>query len=67
MYHVSSQLRITVGDMASKCYLTQPSGQCPGTRQLAGQKTVPVQGEFGAVFGIQVQIFMRTTRVTVQV
>jgi uncharacterized membrane protein (UPF0136 family) len=32
-----------------------------------GQKTVTAQGGFGAVFGIQVQIFVRTTRVAVQV
>jgi hypothetical protein len=30
-------------------------------------KTVTVQGGFGAVFGIQVQIFVRTTRVAVLV
>jgi hypothetical protein len=32
-----------------------------------GQKAVTVQGGFGAVFGIQVQIFVRATRIAVQV
>ena len=53
--------------MGRLCYPTQASGQGPGTRQLAGQKAVTVQGEYGAVFAIQVQVLWSITSVAVQV
>ena len=39
----------------------------PGTRQLAGQKTITVQGGYGAFFAIRVQIMLSITRVALQV
>jgi len=42
------------------------TGQSPGTRQLAGQKAVTVQGGYGALFGVRVQILLGITRVAVQ-
>jgi hypothetical protein len=35
------------------------TGQGPGTRQLAGQKTVTVQGGYGVVFAIRVQVLSK--------
>ena len=43
------------------------SGQGPGTRQLAGHKAVTVQGGYGALFAVMVQILLSITRVAVQV
>jgi hypothetical protein len=43
------------------------SGHDPDTRQLAGQKTVTVQGGYGALFAVIVQILLSITRVAVQV
>jgi hypothetical protein len=43
------------------------TGQSPSTRHLAGQKAITVQGGYGVVFAIQVQILLSITRVAVQV
>ena len=43
------------------------SGQCPGTPSTRGQKIVPVQGGYGALFAVMVQILLSITRVAVQV
>jgi len=42
------------------------SGQGPGTPHQRGQKFVPVQGGYGALFAIRVQILLSITRVAVQ-
>jgi len=51
----------------SKSNPTTASGQSPGTLRQRGRKAVTVQGGFGAVFGIQVQILSEAGRVAVQV
>jgi hypothetical protein len=43
------------------------TGQCPGTPRQRGQKVVTVQGGYGALFAVQVQIWLSITRVAVQV
>jgi len=43
------------------------SGQSPDTPRQRGQKTVTVQGGYGALFAVQVQILLSITRVAVQV
>jgi len=43
------------------------SGQNPGTPHERGQKTVTVQGGYGALFAVMVQIFLSITSVAVQV
>jgi hypothetical protein len=42
------------------------SGQGPGTPRQRGQKTVTVQGGYGALFAVRVQILLNITRVAVQ-
>jgi len=39
----------------------------PDTRQLAGQKAVTVQGGYGALFAVRVQVLLSITCVAVQV
>ena len=51
--------------MGRLCYPTTASGQGPGTpRQLAGQKAVTVQGGYGVVFAIRVQVLIEALRVS---
>ena len=38
----------------------------PGTPRQRGHKTVPVQGGYGALFAVRVQILLNITRVAVQ-
>jgi len=41
--------------------------QDPGTPSTRGQKVVTVQGGYGALFAVQVQILLSITRIAVQV
>jgi len=43
------------------------TGQGTGTPSTRGQKAVTVQGGYGALFAVQVQILLSITRVAVQV
>jgi hypothetical protein len=43
------------------------TGQNPGTPSTRGQKTVTVQGGYGALFAVQVQSWLSITSVAVQV
>ena len=43
------------------------TGQGPGTPPRRGQKAVTVQGGYGALFAVMVQILLSITRVAVQV
>jgi len=43
------------------------TGQSPGTPSTRGQKAVTVQGGYGALFAVMVQILLSFTRVAVQV
>jgi hypothetical protein len=43
------------------------TGQGPGTPSTRGQKIVTVQGGYGALFAVRVQVFLSITRVAVQV
>ena len=49
------------------CYPTQHPGRVLVPRLRRGQKAVTVQGGYGAVFAIRVQILFSITRVAVQV
>ena len=42
------------------------SGQVPGTPRERGQKAVTVQGGYGALFAVRVQILLNITSVAVQ-
>jgi len=42
------------------------SGQGPGTPRQRGQKFVTVQGGYGVLFAVMVQILLSITRVAVQ-
>jgi hypothetical protein len=53
--------------MGRLCYPTQASGHDPVTPHQRGQKAVTVQGGYGALFAVHVQILMSITRVAVQV
>ena len=50
--------------MGRLCYPTQHPGTSPGT---LASKAVTVQGGYGAVFAVQVQVLLSMTRVAVQV
>ena len=43
------------------------TGQGPGTPRQRGHKVVTVQGGYGALFAVRVQILLSITRVAVQV
>jgi hypothetical protein len=43
------------------------SGNCPGTPRQRGHETVPVQGGYGVVFAVMVQILLRDGAIAVQV
>ena len=43
------------------------SGQNPGTPRQQGHKAVTVQGGYGAVFAVMVQILLRSGAIAVQV
>jgi hypothetical protein len=43
------------------------TGQSPGTPRQRGQKFVTVQGGYGALFAVQIQILLSITSVAVQV
>ena len=51
----------------SKRYPTTASGNNPGTPRQRGQKTVTVQGGYGALFAVMVQNLLSITSVAVQV
>ena len=51
----------------SKRYPTQAPGTYPGTPRQRGQKTVTVQGGYGALFAVRIQSFLNITRVALQV
>jgi len=42
------------------------SGNCPGTRRQASHITITVQGGYGALFAVRVQILSSITSVAVQ-
>ncbi len=52
--------------MGRLCYPTTASGQGPDTPRQRGQKAIPVQGGYGALFAVRVQILLSITRVAVQ-
>jgi len=43
------------------------TGQSPGTPSTRGQKTVTVQGGYGALFAVLVQNYLSITSIAVQV
>ena len=43
------------------------SGQGPGTPRQRGRKVVTVQGRYGALFAVMVQVLLRAGAVAVQV
>jgi hypothetical protein len=62
-----SQLPITARQYGEVVLPDASTGQGPGTPRQRGQKAVTVQGGYGALFAIMVQIFMSITRVAIQV
>ncbi len=52
--------------MGRLCYPTQAPGTYPGTPRQRGQKTVTVQGGYGALFAVQLQTFLSIMCVAVQ-
>jgi hypothetical protein len=53
--------------MGRLCYPTQAPGRVLVSRLRRDQKTVTVQGGYGVVFAIRVQVLIKDTRVAVQV
>jgi hypothetical protein len=53
--------------MGRLCYQTQASEQILGIRQQVDQKTVTVQGGYGALFAVMVQILLQAGAIAVQV
>ena len=49
-------------DCFSRRNPTQAPGTYPGTPRQRGQKTVTVQGGYGALFAVMVQILLSITR-----
>jgi len=52
--------------MGRLCYPTQHPGRVLVPRLRRGQKTVTVQGGYGALFAVMVQILLSITSVAVQ-
>jgi hypothetical protein len=67
MSNVSIGLHITARQYGEVVLPDAASGQGPGTPSTRGQKTVTVQGGYGALFAIQVQSWLSITRVALQV
>jgi hypothetical protein len=62
-----SRLSITARQYGEVVLPDASTGQGPGTPRQRGQKAVTVQGGYGALFAIRVQILLSITRVAVQV
>jgi hypothetical protein len=67
MCPVCHNLPITARQYGEVVLPDTASGQNPGTPRQRGQKVVTVQGGYGALFAIQVQILLSITSVAVQV
>ena len=63
----ASELHITARQYGEDVLPDAASGQGPGTPRQRGHKAVPVQGGYGALFAVIVQILLSITRVAVQV
>jgi len=67
MSNVSIGLHITARQYGEVVLPDASTGQGPGTPSTRGQKAVTVQGGYGALFAVMVQILLSFTRVAVQV
>jgi len=63
----SFSLLITARQYGEVVLPDEASGQGPGTPSIRGQKTVTVQGGYGALFAIRVQVLLIITSVAIQV
>jgi len=62
-----SPLQLTARQYGEVVLPDAASGQNQDTPRQRGQKTVTVQGGYGALFAVMVQILLSITRVAVQV
>jgi hypothetical protein len=67
IFSVLRALAITARQYGEVVLPDAASGNWPGTRRQASHITVPVQGGYGALFAVMVQILLSITRVAVQV
>ena len=65
--HCLPRLRLTARQYGEVVLPDASTGQGPGTPRQRGQKAVTVQGGYGALFAIRVQVLLSITRVAVQV
>jgi len=63
---IDSELPLTARQYGEVVLPDAASGSCPGTPRQRGHETVTVQGEYGALFAVMVQIFLSITSVGVQ-
>jgi len=61
------KLKLTARQYGEVVLPDAATGQGPGTPRQRGHKAVPVQGGYGALFAVIVQILLSITRVAVQV
>jgi len=66
-YNSEHKCHITARQYGEVVLPDAASGHDPDTRQLAGHKAVTVQGGYGALFAVRVQVLLSITRVAVQV
>jgi len=66
-YQDCSQLHITARQYGEVVLPNAASGQSPGTPSTRGQKAVTVQGGYGALFAVRVQILLNIKSVAIQV
>jgi len=64
--HRFSKLTITARQYGEVVLPDDSTGQGLGTPSTRGQKAVTVQGGYGALFAVRVQIILSITRVAVQ-
>jgi len=61
------RLNITARQYGEVVLPDDSTGQVPGTPRQRGHEAVTVQGGYGALFAVRVQILLSITRVAVQV
>jgi len=68
-FQVMAQVRlsITARQYGEVVLPDDSTGQGPGTPSTRGQKAVTVQGGYGALFAVMLQVLLSITRVAVQV
>jgi len=67
IWHNVYGLHITARQYGEVVLPDAASGNCPDTPRQRGHETVPVQGGYGALFAVRVQVLLSITRVAVQV